>query len=181
MNNSSQQIGDNRKMLSLVAAAASSSAAASVAISITTTEEDFSDTSNSKQQPRKRSSSSSSSPSELSSSDSDSDSNELKGYPFFYYKDFSKVPDPTPSKKFTAATMAGTNFPAKMHIILSDPELQEIGTCLLLLFVLACVFLCLQKALVLVGGPLTQSLSLSLSLRAHTQSVGYLMVAVGES
>jgi HSF-type DNA-binding len=50
---------------------------------------------------------------------------ELKPYPFFYYEDFSAHVDPDP---LTPLTPPGRvpNFPAKMHSILSRPELAEI-------------------------------------------------------
>lgn len=50
---------------------------------------------------------------------------EPKPYPFFHYKDFSKEIDPDP---LTPLTPPGRvpNFPAKMHSILSRPDLADI-------------------------------------------------------
>lgn len=49
----------------------------------------------------------------------------LKPYPFFYYRDFSREADPDP---LTPLTPPGRvpNFPAKMHAILSRPDLADI-------------------------------------------------------
>jgi HSF-type DNA-binding len=50
---------------------------------------------------------------------------EMKPYPFFYYKDFSTVKDPD---SLTPLTSPGRvpNFPAKMHAILSRPDLTDV-------------------------------------------------------
>jgi hypothetical protein len=50
---------------------------------------------------------------------------ELKPYPYFYYQDFSTHVDPDPLTPLTAPGRV-PNFPAKMHSILSRPELAEI-------------------------------------------------------
>ncbi|KAG7374400.1 HSF-type DNA-binding protein [Nitzschia inconspicua] len=49
----------------------------------------------------------------------------LRPFPYFYYRDFSTVPDPDP---FTPLTAPGRvpNFPAKMHSILSRADLVDI-------------------------------------------------------
>lgn len=49
----------------------------------------------------------------------------LQPYPYFYYRDFSMEADPDP---LTPLTPPGRvpNFPAKMHSILSRPDLAEI-------------------------------------------------------
>jgi hypothetical protein len=51
----------------------------------------------------------------------------LKASPYFFYRDFSQMPDADP---FTALTSPGRvpNFPAKMHSILSRPDLSDIVT-----------------------------------------------------
>ena len=48
----------------------------------------------------------------------------LQPYPFFYYRDFSRVKDPNPSAR--NSLKGANNFPVKMHIILNDPELEDI-------------------------------------------------------
>ncbi|CAB9505607.1 Heat stress transcription factor [Seminavis robusta] len=50
---------------------------------------------------------------------------ELKPYPFFYYHDHSKEEDPDP---LTPLTFPGRvpNFPAKLHAILSQPDLADV-------------------------------------------------------
>lgn len=49
----------------------------------------------------------------------------LRSYPYFFYRDFSTVPDSDP---LTPLTTPGRvpNFPAKMHSILSRPDLADI-------------------------------------------------------
>jgi hypothetical protein len=49
----------------------------------------------------------------------------LKASPYFFYRDFSRMPDADP---FTPLTSSGRvpNFPAKMHSILSRPDLSDI-------------------------------------------------------
>jgi hypothetical protein len=49
----------------------------------------------------------------------------LKAFPYFYYRDFSQIEDADP---FTPLTVAGRvpNFPAKLHSILSRPDLADI-------------------------------------------------------
>lgn len=56
---------------------------------------------------------------------SETDKADPKPYPFFYYEDFSKVQDPD---TLTPLTPPGRvpNFPAKMHSILSRPDLADI-------------------------------------------------------
>jgi HSF-type DNA-binding len=46
-------------------------------------------------------------------------------YPFFHYRDFSKVPDPDPLIPLTAPGRV-PNFPAKMHAILSRQDLVDV-------------------------------------------------------
>jgi HSF-type DNA-binding len=46
-------------------------------------------------------------------------------YPFFHYRDFSKVTDPDPLIPLTAPGRV-PNFPAKMHAILSRPDLVDV-------------------------------------------------------
>eukprot|EP00980_Cylindrotheca_fusiformis_P013884 scaffold3598_cov115-Cylindrotheca_fusiformis.AAC.20 len=55
------------------------------------------------------------------------EANALRPYPYFYYKDYSQVPDPDPFKPLTAPGRV-PNFPAKMMAILSRPELSDIIT-----------------------------------------------------
>jgi hypothetical protein len=50
---------------------------------------------------------------------------DLKPYPFYYYKDFSKKPDPDVLTPLTAPGRV-PNFPAKMHSILSNPSFADI-------------------------------------------------------
>jgi HSF-type DNA-binding len=61
----------------------------------------------------------------LMQSGSPPSSPKLKPYPYFYYRDFSAVPDPDP---LVPLTMPGRmpNFPAKMHSILSQTDLAHI-------------------------------------------------------
>ena len=49
----------------------------------------------------------------------------LKPYPSFYYRDFSTVPDPDPLVPLTSPGRV-PNFPAKMHSMLSRPDLADI-------------------------------------------------------
>jgi hypothetical protein len=49
----------------------------------------------------------------------------IKPYPYFYYRDFSTVPDPDPLVPLTAIGRM-PNFPAKMHSILSRADLSHI-------------------------------------------------------
>jgi hypothetical protein len=51
----------------------------------------------------------------------------LRPYPYFYYKDYSQVPDPDSFKPLTGPGRV-PNFPAKMMAILSRPELSDIVT-----------------------------------------------------
>jgi hypothetical protein len=50
---------------------------------------------------------------------------ELRPHPFFYYRDFSQVPDDDPLTPLTPPARV-PNFPAKMHAILSRPDLSDI-------------------------------------------------------
>jgi len=50
---------------------------------------------------------------------------ELQAHPFFYYRDFSQVPDDDPLRPLTPPARV-PNFPAKMHAILSRPDLSDI-------------------------------------------------------
>jgi len=50
---------------------------------------------------------------------------ELKPYPFFYYKDYSRVEDPDNLQPLTPPGRV-PNFPAKMHSILSRSDLADI-------------------------------------------------------
>jgi hypothetical protein len=50
---------------------------------------------------------------------------ELKPYPFFFYRDYSRVPDTDPLIPLTPPGRV-PNFCAKMHAILSMPELVDI-------------------------------------------------------
>jgi hypothetical protein len=50
---------------------------------------------------------------------------ELKPYPFFCYRDYSRVPDKDPLINLTPPGRV-PNFPAKMHAILSMPELVDV-------------------------------------------------------
>lgn len=50
---------------------------------------------------------------------------ELQPFPFFYYKDFSTTADPDPLSPLTPPGRV-PNFPAKMHAILSRPDLADI-------------------------------------------------------
>lgn len=52
-------------------------------------------------------------------------SEELKPHPFFYYKDYSNQPDPDTLALLTPPGRV-PNFPAKMHAILSRPDLAEV-------------------------------------------------------
>lgn len=49
----------------------------------------------------------------------------LRPFPYFYYRDFSQVPDPDPLAPLTAPGRV-PNFPAKMHSILSRGDLADI-------------------------------------------------------
>ena len=49
----------------------------------------------------------------------------LRPYPYFYYRDFSQVPDPDPLQALSPPGRV-PNFPAKMMSILSRPELNDI-------------------------------------------------------
>jgi hypothetical protein len=49
----------------------------------------------------------------------------LQPAPYFYYKDYSEVPDPDPLSPLTPPGRV-PNFPAKMHAILSRPDLVDI-------------------------------------------------------
>jgi hypothetical protein len=49
----------------------------------------------------------------------------LKPYPYFYYRDFSRVPDPDPLIPLTGPGHL-PKFPAKMHSILSRDDLSHI-------------------------------------------------------
>ena len=49
----------------------------------------------------------------------------LKPFPYFFYRDFSTVPDPDPLTPLTAPGRV-PNFPAKMHSILSRPDLADV-------------------------------------------------------
>jgi HSF-type DNA-binding len=49
----------------------------------------------------------------------------LRPFPYFYYRDFSHVPDPDPLSPLTAPGRV-PNFPAKMHSILSRADLADI-------------------------------------------------------
>jgi hypothetical protein len=49
----------------------------------------------------------------------------LQPNPYFYYRDYSKCVDPDPLTPLTAPGRV-PNFPAKMHSILSRPDLQDI-------------------------------------------------------
>ena len=49
----------------------------------------------------------------------------LKPYPYFFYRDFSKQVDPDPLTPLTAPGRV-PNFPAKMHSILSRPDLADV-------------------------------------------------------
>jgi hypothetical protein len=51
--------------------------------------------------------------------------NSLKAYPYFYYRDFSTQCDPDPLAPLTPPGRV-PNFPAKMHSILSRPDLADI-------------------------------------------------------
>jgi len=53
------------------------------------------------------------------------DQPELKPFPYFYYRDFSKEVDPDPLVPLTPPGRV-PNFPAKMHSILSRPDLADI-------------------------------------------------------
>jgi hypothetical protein len=53
------------------------------------------------------------------------DENVLKPYPFFYYRDYSRVPDSDPLIPLTPPGRV-PNFPAKMHAILSMKELEDV-------------------------------------------------------
>jgi HSF-type DNA-binding len=50
---------------------------------------------------------------------------ELQPFPFFYYKDYSTVKDPDSLTPLTAPGRV-PNFPAKMHAILSRPDLADV-------------------------------------------------------
>jgi hypothetical protein len=72
-------------------------------------------------------------PTKLQKKDSNTDNNNKSidtstskpGYPFFDYVDHSQEPDPDPLVPLTAPGRV-PNFPAKMHAILSRPELADI-------------------------------------------------------
>eukprot|EP00529_Nitzschia_sp_RCC80_P014440 CAMPEP_0113452976 /NCGR_PEP_ID=MMETSP0014_2-20120614/7122_1 /TAXON_ID=2857 /ORGANISM="Nitzschia sp." /LENGTH=721 /DNA_ID=CAMNT_0000344361 /DNA_START=247 /DNA_END=2412 /DNA_ORIENTATION=- /assembly_acc=CAM_ASM_000159 len=49
----------------------------------------------------------------------------LRPFPYFYYRDFSHVPDPDPLSPLTAPGRV-PNFPAKMHSILSRADLADV-------------------------------------------------------
>uniref|UniRef100_A0A7S2R2A8 HSF-type DNA-binding domain-containing protein n=1 Tax=Eucampia antarctica TaxID=49252 RepID=A0A7S2R2A8_9STRA len=49
----------------------------------------------------------------------------LQSHPFFYYRNFSQVPDDDPLTPLTPPARV-PNFPAKMHAILSRPDLSDI-------------------------------------------------------
>jgi HSF-type DNA-binding len=53
------------------------------------------------------------------------DDESLRPYPYFYYQDYSTVPDPNPSVPLTSAGKV-PNFPAKMHAILSRADFQDV-------------------------------------------------------
>lgn len=55
---------------------------------------------------------------------SDATGPNLQPYPFFYYRDYSGVRDHNPSTR--NSLKGANNFPVKMHIILSDPNLEDI-------------------------------------------------------
>ena len=59
------------------------------------------------------------------SSDPDSADVPLKAYPYFYYRDFSDFPDPDPLVPLTSPGRV-PSFPAKMHSILSRPDLADV-------------------------------------------------------
>ena len=54
-----------------------------------------------------------------------SQSRPLRPFPYFYYRDFSKQVDPDPLTPLTAPGRV-PNFPAKMHSILSRPDLADV-------------------------------------------------------
>lgn len=49
----------------------------------------------------------------------------LKTFPYFFYSDFSGLPDPDPLTPLTSPGRV-PNFPAKMHSILSRPDLADV-------------------------------------------------------
>jgi hypothetical protein len=64
-------------------------------------------------------------PAALDNNSETADEQVLRPYPFFYYREYSKEVDPDP---LTPLTPPGRvpNFPAKMHAILSRPDLADI-------------------------------------------------------
>mgnify|MGYP005847946875 CR=1 FL=1 len=62
---------------------------------------------------------------EVDDDPSANDDNAFQDYPYFGYRDYSQEPDPDPLIPLTAPGRV-PNFPAKMHVILSQPELQDI-------------------------------------------------------
>jgi hypothetical protein len=49
----------------------------------------------------------------------------VKSFPYFFYRDFSSLPDPDPLTPLTSPGRV-PNFPAKMHSILSRPDLADV-------------------------------------------------------
>ncbi len=49
----------------------------------------------------------------------------MRSYPYFFYRDFSSVPDPDPLVPLTSPGRVA-NFPAKMHCILSRTDLADV-------------------------------------------------------
>lgn len=63
-------------------------------------------------------------PAPLQNNDTNSDA-AVKSFPYFFYRDFSSLPDPDPLTPLTSPGRV-PNFPAKMHSILSRPDLADV-------------------------------------------------------